>query len=177
MKKENAIRYYRKFSAADAYIVGFVYKKEVYVATVKELMPRWIRVEHEASSKGGKEKLQLRLRNEHKEQLIRKGATKVDYKVVKGKNGRAFEKWVYEQAGKADEYRGDGDHIGFWVEGDINIDGIEYQVKFEGAQIVVFETLKNLQACGKDFRNYVQKGGRKATKPKKKTMYEIIAEL
>ena len=30
MKKENAIRYYRKFSAADGYIIGFEYKKENY---------------------------------------------------------------------------------------------------------------------------------------------------
>ncbi len=160
MKKENAIRYYRKFSAADAYIIGFEYKHDVYVAVVDELMPRYLRVEREASSKGGKEKLQLRLVNAHKEQLIRKGAIKVDYTIVKGYNGRAFEAWVYEQAGKANEFRGN-DHIGFWVEGDININGVEYQVKFDGAQVVVFETLKNLQACGKDFRNYIPKAGRK----------------
>ena len=34
MKKENAIRYYRKFSAADAYIIGFTYKKEFYVSVL-----------------------------------------------------------------------------------------------------------------------------------------------
>ena len=57
MTKQNAIRYYRKFSAADAYIIGFEYKHEVYVAVVDEIMPRLLRVERESSSKGGKEKL------------------------------------------------------------------------------------------------------------------------
>lgn len=160
MTKQNAIRYYRKFSAADAYIIGFEYKHEIYVAVVDEIMPRLLRVERESSSKGGKEKLQLRLLGGHKEQLIRKGAVKVDYTVAAHNNGRAFEKWVYEQVGRGNEYRGN-DHVGFWVEGDININGKEYQVKFEGAQVVVFNTLKNLQACGADYKNYVPKAGRK----------------
>ena len=158
MKKENAIRYYRKFSGADAYIIGFTYKKEFYIATVNELMPRYIAVEREASSKGGQEKLQLRLKNVHKEQLIRKGATKVAYEPSGKNKGRDFERFVYEMNNQTP--RGE-DHIGFWVCGDININGIEYQVKLDGAQIVTFSTLKNLQACGKDFRNYVPKTGRK----------------
>lgn len=160
MKKENAIRYYRKFSGADAYIIGFEYKKEVYVSVIDEIMPRFTAIERASTSKGGGEKLQLRLKNEHMEQLIRKGAKKVDYKIVKGRNGRAFEAWIYEQVGRADEYRGD-DQVGFWVCGDININGIEYQVKFNGAQIVTFDTLHNLQKCGKNYRTYVPKRGRK----------------
>ena len=159
MKKENAIRYYRKFSAADAYIIGFTYKKEFYVSVVKEIMPRFIRVTRATSKKGGYEKLQLRLEEQHKEQLIHKGAVKVDY-VPSGENkGRDFERFIYEQNGQ--KFRGEGEHVGFWVEGDININGVEYQVKLEGAQIVAFKTLKNLQACGKNFKNYVPKVGRK----------------
>lgn len=174
MKKENAIRYYRKFSAADAYIVGFWYKKEFYISIMDEILPRFIAVEREASSKGGKEKLQLRLKNAHKEQLIRKGARKVSFTPTTKNEGRDFERFIYKSNGQ--QFRGN-DHVGFWVEGDINIDGIEYQIKLNGAQIVTFATLKNLQRAGKDFRNYVPKVGRKPTKAKKKTMYEIIAEL
>ena len=159
MKKENAIRYYRKFSAADAYILGFTYKKDFYIAVVDEIAPRFMSVEKEASSKGGNEKLQLRLRNAHKEQLIRNGAVKVDFTPSGVNKGRDFEKFVYEQNGQ--EFRGN-DHVGFWVEGDININGTEYQIKLEGAQIVTFPTLKNLQKCGKDWKNYVPKVGRKA---------------
>ena len=157
MKKENAIRYYRKFSAADAYILGFTYKKDFYLVAVDEIKPRYITVEREASSKGGHEKLQLRLKNEHKEQLIRKGAVKVDFTPTGKNKGRSLERFIAEQNGQ--EFRGN-DHIGFWVEGDININGVEYQIKLEGAQIVTFLTLKNLQGCGKDWRNYVPKRGK-----------------
>ena len=159
MKKENAIRYYRKFSGADAYILGFNYKKNFYIISVEEIMPRYIRVERASSKKGGGEKLQFRLKNCHKEQLIRKGATKVEFTPKTNNKGREFEQFIYERNGQ--EFRG-ADHVGFWVCGDININGIEYQVKLEGAQIVTFDTIKNLQACGKDFRNYVPKTGRKA---------------
>lgn len=158
MKKENAIRYYRKFSAADGYIIGFEYKKENYFAIVDELMPRWLRIEHEASSKGGKEKLQLRLLNEHMEELIRKGAKKFEFVPDVENLGVALEREIYRMNGQ--EVR-EKDSIGFWVSGDITIDGKEYQVKRNGAQIVTMLTLHNLQKCGKDWKNYVPKVGRK----------------
>lgn len=151
MKKENAIRYYRKFSAADGYIIAFEYKKENYIITVDELMPRWLRVEHEASSKGGKEKLQLRLSNKFKEQLIRKGATKFEFNPDNKNLGVALEREVYRMNGQEPRAK---DNVGFWVSGDITIDGKEYQIKREGAQIVVFETLKKLQECGKNWKEY-----------------------
>jgi hypothetical protein len=157
MKKANAIRYYRKFSAAEGYIIGFCYKKKWYMITLDEIPPRYMTVERESSAKGGHEKLQLRLRNAYKEQLIRKGAVEIDF-IPEGNKGRAFERFVYEQNGQ--KFRGN-DHVGFWVEGDINIGGVEYQLKLEGAQIVTFSTLHNLQKAGKDFRNYVPKVGRK----------------
>ena len=158
MKKENAIRYYRKFSAANAYIIGFQYKKDWYAIQVEEIAPRYMTVERASTKNGGGEKLQLRLKNCHKEQLIRKGAKKVGFEPHTANKGRDFEQFIYEENGQ--EFRGN-DHIGFWVEGDINIEGVEIQVKLEGAQIVTFATLKNLQACGKDFRTYVPKVGRK----------------
>ena len=61
MKKENAIRYYRKFSGADAYILGFVYKHDLYCITVDEIMPRFMRVEKSSSKKGGHENFNLDL--------------------------------------------------------------------------------------------------------------------
>ena len=159
MTKGNAIRYYRKFSGADAYVIGFVYKKKCYMAIVKEIMPRYIRVERTSSKKKAKEKLQLRLNNKFKEQLIRKGATEIDYTKVKGgNNGRAFEMWVQNFFGQEVK---EWDNVGFWVGGDVCVDGVEYQVKFEGAQIVAFDTLHNLQKCGKDYKSYVPKRGRK----------------
>lgn len=162
MKKENAIRYYRKFSGAEGYILGFFYKKEVYAIAVDEIMPRYIRVERASSTNGGGEKLQFRLNNAQKEQLIRKGAKCIGgaevVAEIKGNKGVSFERLVYTLNGQTPRAK---DSEGFWTGGDININGKEYQVKFEGAQIVTFDTLHNLQKCGADFRNYVPKRGRK----------------
>jgi hypothetical protein len=55
----------------------------------------------------------------------------------------------------------DWDADGFWVGGDLVIDGKEYQVKFEGAQIVTVVTLHGLQKMGKNWKNYVPQRGRK----------------
>ena len=60
--------------------------------------------------------------------------------------GVEFERLISEINGI--EYRGK-DSVGFWVEGDVEIDGKQVQVKMNGAQIVVERTLKNLQKKGK----------------------------
>ena len=141
MKKENAIRYYRKFSAADGYIIAFEYKKENYIITVDELMPRWLKVEKEASSKGGKEKLQLRLNNKFKEQLIKKGAKKFDF-IPDDKNlGVALERQVYRMNGQEPRAK---DNVRFYEAGDITINGKEIQVKYEHARICYEKTLRKL---------------------------------
>ena len=140
MTKMTMIRNYRKHDASDAYFIGFI-----YMATMEEIPPRFIKVERESSKKGGRRKLQLRLNNQYKEQLIRKGAVYMgDETVLDGKynKGVEFERLVSESHGI--EYRGK-DSIGFWVAGDIEINGKQYQVKLEGAQIVVESTLENLK--------------------------------
>ena len=146
MKKENAIRYYRKFSGADAYILGFVYKHDLYCITVDEIMPRFMRIEKSSSKKGGHEKLQLRLNNKHMEQLIRKGAEKIgtedDLLEIPKNKGVSFERMVYRMNNQKPREK---DSVRFDKGDDININGIEYQIKLNGAQIVEFRTLKKLQ--------------------------------
>ena len=51
------------------------------------------------------------------------------------------------------------DNVGFWKSGDITINGKEFQVKRNGAQIVTFQTIHNLQKCGKNWRSNQKKGG------------------
>ena len=145
MTKETMIKNYRKFSAAEGYALGFVYKHNLYVAFVDEIAPRFMNVERESSKKGGKQKLQLRLRNKHMESLIRKGAECLgDESMLIGdyNKGVEFERIISERNGI--EYRGK-DSVGFWVAGDVEIDGKQVQVKLNGAQIVVENTLENLK--------------------------------
>lgn len=149
MTKETMIRNYRKFSAADSYILGFIYKHEVYMIEVKEIMPRYMRVEHESSKKGGCAKLQLRLPQNYQKQLMRKGAICLgNEEILNGEynKGVEFERLISEMNGQT--FRGK-DNVPFYVEGDLEIDGRQVQIKFNGAQIVVERTLKKLQKMRK----------------------------
>jgi hypothetical protein len=147
MTKGNAIKYYRQYSAAEQYIVGFLYKKMLYAIQVEELMPRWL--EMKAESHGHAEKLQMNLKQKHKEELIKKGATPIcteheflEMNTIHNK-GFTFEKLIFTLNGQGDTWQ--RDNVGFEVQGDINIDGMEIQIKFQNAQIVAVPTLHRLQ--------------------------------
>jgi len=151
MTKETMIRNYRKFSAADAYIIGFVYKHELYTIAVDEIAPRFIKVERASSKNGGGLKIQFRLNNQHKQCLIKKGAEKVGdenlvYNSEYKNKGVAFEALVSEKNNIP--YRGK-DSVPFYIDGDLTINGVSYQIKFEGAQIVEERTLKKLNSMKK----------------------------
>lgn len=146
MKKDTMIRQYRRFSGADSYILGFIYKKDLYMIEVEKLMPRWMRVERTSAKNGSIPKLQLRLINKDMEQLIRKGAENLGlaseyFDKVKNK-GVEFERLIYTLNNQEPRKK---DSVGFWVCGDINLDGREVQIKLNGAQIVAENTLHNLQ--------------------------------
>ena len=145
MTKETMIKNYRKFSAADSYILGFEYKHNIYYIMINEIPPRYMTVERESSKKGGAQKLQLRLKKAYREQLIRKGAILIgseDILIGEYNKGVEFERIISEMNGQ--QFRGK-ENVGFWVEGDLEINGIQYQIKFNGAQIVTEKTLERLK--------------------------------
>lgn len=145
MTKATMIKNYRKFSGADSYIIGFIYKHQLYMIEVAEIMPRHMTVLHSSHRNGYQPKLQLVLNNAMKEQFIRKGAILLggeDLVVGEYNKGVEFERLVCEMNNI--EFRGK-DSVGFWVGGDVEIEGRQVQVKFQGAQIVAEKTLKNLQ--------------------------------
>lgn len=146
MTKATMIKNYRKFSGAESYIIGFVYKHMLYMIKVAEIMPRHMQVLHSSHKNGYQPKLQLVLNNSHKEQFIRKGATCLGSEdlVMNGQynKGVEFEKLICEMNGI--EFRGK-DSVGFWVGGDVEINGEQIQVKFQGAQIVAEKTLERLK--------------------------------
>jgi hypothetical protein len=146
MTKATMIKNYRKFSGAESYIIGFTYKHMLYMIKVAEIMPRYMSVQHSSSKTGRVPKLQLTINNSHKEQMIRKGAICLgseDLIVCDDLNkGFAFERLVSEFYGI--EYRGQ-DNVGFWVGGDLEVNGEQIQIKFQGAQIVAEKTLERLK--------------------------------
>lgn len=145
MTKETMIRNYRKFSAANAYILGFIYKHKVYAIEVAEIMPRYIKVEHESTKKGGNRKLQLRLPQKYQMQLLKKGAFCLgDESILQGKynKGVEFERVISELNNIP--FRGK-DNEPFYKVGDIKINNKEVQIKLNGAQIVTEKTLERLK--------------------------------
>ena len=134
MTKANMIRTYRQFSAADNYILGFVYEKMLYMVRVAEIMPRYLNVEEASRNQG--ENLRLRLKKKHKEQLMKKAPIclgsadcLIDSKYNKGE---VFEKLVTEYYGQ--EWK--KDTVPFWVQGDINLNGEEVQIKLDSATLM-----------------------------------------
>lgn len=146
MTKETMIKNYRKFSAADEYILGFIYKHQLYMLRMAEIPPRYITKSHESQSQGGWENLMLFLTNPMKEQMIRKGAICLGSEdlVLNGEynKGVEFERLVYEMNGQT--FRGK-DNVPFYMAGDINIDGVEIQIKFQGARLTKENTIENLK--------------------------------
>jgi len=143
MRKETMIKNYRKNSAADEYIIGFVYASMLYFVKVNEIMPRFLSVEQASRNQG--ENLRLRIKKAYKEQLMKKNPICLGSadKLVADKynKGEIFEKLVTEYYGQVWEK----DTIPFWVQGDININGKEVQIKLDSATLMNTKQIEKLK--------------------------------
>ena len=148
MTKGTMIKKYRKFSAHDAYIVGIERGQYLFMLMLTELMPRWIKLTREATSKGGGAKIKLYINAHDRDLLINTCG------VCLGKTKDVLPMHLFKNKGDAFEYlvsvmfdvppKG-SNSIGFWHDGDVTIDGIKYQVKYNTASIVSEQTLKTLK--------------------------------
>jgi hypothetical protein len=143
MTKANMIKNYRRYSAADEYIVGFTYNKMLYMVSMDEIKPRFLNVEVASRNQG--ENLRLRLKASHKASLMKKHPIclgPADSLVTdKYNKGEIFEKMVTEYYGQ--EWK--KDTIPFWVQGDINLNGKEIQIKLDSATLMNTKQIKKLQ--------------------------------
>lgn len=133
MTKATMIKWYRKKSACDTYIIGFIANKQVYFSTLNEIKPSMLSIEQ--ASRGQGENLRFRVKAKHKKALLKKatclGSTDIliDSKYNKGE---IFEKLITEYFGQ----KWSKDTTPFWIKGDININGQEVQVKFDGGTLL-----------------------------------------
>ena len=148
MTKGNFFRYYNKLNGADAYIIMFIYKKMVYMATAKHIKQAWTVEGRESSSNGGFQKWKMSMNNKHKEQLIRSGAVVVaseeEFNAMPYPNnkGHRCEWWLHKEFNLG-TYKPDRQR--FDKGGDVEINGIQYQVKFENASLTNVRTLRRAQ--------------------------------
>ena len=148
MTKGTMIKNYRKYAAHDAYIIGIERGAYLFMIVIRELMPRWIRVTREAMSKGGGKKIKLYINAHDRDLLIKTsgiclGKTKEVLPLNRFKNkGDAFECLITELCGLTYEKP---NSIGFWHDGDLDVGGIKYQIKYNTASIVAEKTLETLK--------------------------------
>lgn len=137
----NLLNAYKATTAAMVYIIGFLMNNKVYTIYLKDL-PEWlIGLDRESTSHGGVLKLRIRMTAIARRRLMNMGAAyigTVDEILSSRKNkGEAFEKYVTEKAGQ--EWKKDS--IPYYLDGDLTVDGIKYQIKFESASLANENTI------------------------------------
>lgn len=142
MTKRTMMKWYEIFSAADAYIVGFVLDGALYMVEMARIAPRFLNVEEASRNQGTN--LRLRLKRAQKEALAKKAICLGDADVLttgKYNKGENFEKVVTEYFGQ--EWV--KDTVPFYVQGDICLDGKEVQIKLDTATLANEKMLNKLK--------------------------------
>lgn len=142
MVKRTMMKWYEKFSAADGYIVGFVLDKMLYMVEMERIAPRFLNVEEASRNQG--DNLRLRLKKAQKQSLVKKAICLGSADVLtadKYNKGELFEKAVTEYYGQEWEK----DTIPFYMQGDINVNGRELQIKLDSATLANSKMLEKLK--------------------------------
>ena len=140
---------YNRIAGAHKYIVGFVKAGIVYYVelTFVELCDL-LKDDRASSKRGGTFKLRIRMTALQIAQFIACGRAIEICKVEELKadphhnRGENFERVITEAL--TDEIWVK-DSIPFWVKGDINVNGEEIQIKFDGAELTNEKTLANAE--------------------------------
>lgn len=141
MEKMEMLNFYNSLSAAKGYILGFIHNHKVYYVNCEHINPDLLVIE--AASRNQGDNLRLRIRKPHREMLINSATylcEETDLVSTTHNKGENFERAIfthYHQEWKKD-------NIPFWVQGDISINGIELQIKLDGATLINSKTLGKL---------------------------------
>lgn len=132
MTKQTMIRNYRKYSVADSYIVGFIFKSMLYFVEMAEIAPRFLNVEQASRNQGFN--LRLRIKAEHRAKLAKKAICLGSADILtadKYNKGEIFEKVITEYYGQTWVK----DTVPFYMDGDINVNGVKIQIKLDSATL------------------------------------------
>lgn len=144
---ENMISRYNELAYTHNYIYGFYFQNSVYmVEATAEIMPYILKLDK--ASRGAGYALRFCPTKNQKILLLSKGATllcskeffETSVKNSKYNKGEIFEKMVTEHFGQVWEK----DNVPFTEDGDITVDGIAYQIKFEKATFTNEKTLARM---------------------------------
>ena len=138
---------YNRFAYTHNYIFGFEYKGVVYAVTTDNAILPYI-LKLDKASRGAGYSLRFKPTNAQKVLLIAKGAEvvcSIEYfnEVVKElpyNKGEVFEKIITENNGQT----WTKDSVPFTIDGDLTVDGVAYQIKYQGATFTNEKTLARL---------------------------------
>lgn len=135
---------YEKFSHAEKYIIGYVCQKMVYMVMVDKISPDFLTVERASRNAGMS--LRLRIKAEYRRALLGDSVCLGSADMLtdsKYNRGEMFEKAVTEYYGQ----KWKKDDIPFWVAGDINLEGVEVQIKLDSATLMSTSLMNKLLAA------------------------------
>lgn len=144
-KMENLLIGYNATTAATLYFIGFILHGLIYGGFVKVLPLEALQLSRESTARGGALKIRVRFKKDTKLTLKARGIVKplttitaleVDKRYNRGDN---FEKWVVENiAGK----QWAKNSTPYWISGDMELNGEQVQIKFDGAELVNEKSLR-----------------------------------
>jgi hypothetical protein len=150
MTREEMLKRYEELSVADRYNIGFVFQGDIYSVEADTLDPVMdcIKLGRMASKRGGHAKLRLMFDKVAKLRLIASGrAVKIGVEAQmkyadKYNNGEHYEHFIYDLHGEHWEK----DRTPFYVDGDITVNGLKIQIKFDQAELTNELTLSRVRA-------------------------------
>ena len=143
---------YHEFAYTDKYIVGFTYKKVVYYGFMNGRdLEKYISLSRASSKNGGGYCTKFTPRNDEKLAMLpncKVLCSEARFEEIcsgnKYNKGENFEKIITEMYGMEWEK----DTVPFTVAGDIVIDGVAYQVKFQKASFCTEQQIERLANGG-----------------------------
>jgi len=137
---------YHGVSAAQLYALGFTFQRKLYAVKLSfEELSKFFKLDHASSKRGGYAKIRIRLTAKDRAELSAMaellGDASLLTKDAKHNKGENFERELTERwTGKSWVK----DSVPFWVSGDIRVDGVEIQIKLDGAELTIEMVLAGL---------------------------------
>lgn len=136
MTLQEMLEVYTEYSAADLYRLGFVKKHELYSIDFDHIPMELLRLDYDSKTK--RPKIRIRFTKEIKEKYlatgrcVHEGPEELLNYDDKYTNGHHYEHYITERyTSEIWEY----DNIPFYVQGDINLNGKEIQIKMDSAEL------------------------------------------
>lgn len=146
MTKGNFFKYYNKLTGSDRTLIFFEYKGNIYIHECHHIKPSWTHEGYEATCNGGWQKFMMYIPVKEKAKLVTKSPlvmTYEEFEAIPYKNkGWKCECWLHKVCNLG-AYN--PDRVRFDKGGDVEINGVKYQVKFQNASLTNVNILAHAQ--------------------------------